>query len=179
MTREYRFDRAELTNTDTLARVSLYLLSQPSGEFSSLVAPLLTPETISNTAVVMLLDWSQPHLWLRQMWTWVQVLEEVMGQTTPEAQNEMEETMNSWKERGRGGSSINFDGTPSATGSNDGDGLLPLGPGEWSEPLGLPLCVVCQNVRSPMLISIPIADNPAGAKDGVLGKEPGLEGARL
>ncbi|TVY56996.1 Cytoplasmic dynein 1 light intermediate chain, partial [Lachnellula suecica] len=26
-----------------------------------------------------------------------------------------------------------------------GDVSLPLGPGEWQEPLGLPLCVVCQN----------------------------------
>jgi hypothetical protein len=55
--------------------------------------------------------------------------------------------MTSWKERGRGGSSINFDGTASAT-AGDSDGSLPLGPGEWTEPLGLPLVVVCQNVSA-------------------------------
>jgi len=33
-------------------------------------------------------------------------------------------------------------GTSVAT---DGDVSLPLGPGEWEEALGLPLCVVCQN----------------------------------
>lgn len=130
---------------DTLARVSLYLLSQPSSEFASLVSPLLTPETIPNTALVILLDWSQPHLWLRQIWSWIQVLEEVMGHTSTEARNAMEETMSSWRERGRGGSSTNLDGTPSATAA-DSEGSLPLGPGEWTEPLGLPLCVVCQNV---------------------------------
>lgn len=60
----------------------------------------------------------------------------------------MEEIMDSWKNRGRGGASTNLDGTPSATAaSGDGDGSLPLGPGEWSDPLGLPLSVVCQNVR--------------------------------
>lgn len=130
---------------DTLARVSLYLLSQPSGEFASLIAPLLTPETIPNTALIILLDWTTPHLWLRELWTWVQVLEEVMGQTESSSRHEMEDLMTSWKERGRGGAALNLDGTPSATAA-DNEGSLPLGPGEWVEPLGLPLAVVCQNV---------------------------------
>lgn len=53
--------------------------------------------------------------------------------------------MESWKGRGRGGGATNLDGTPSAAGS-EGDSGLPQGPGEWADPLGLPLCVVCQNV---------------------------------
>lgn len=64
-----------------------------------------------------------------------------------ESRDQMAEVMSSWRERGRGGASTNLDGTPSATASGDGDSSLPLGPGEWEEPLGLPLCVVCQNVR--------------------------------
>jgi dynein light intermediate chain 1 len=60
----------------------------------------------------------------------------------------MEEVMSAWKERGRGGAATNLDGTPSATATgSDGDSSLPLGPGEWEEPLGLPLCVVCQNAQ--------------------------------
>jgi hypothetical protein len=51
--------------------------------------------------------------------------------------------MLSWRDRGRGGN--NLDGTPTASGT-EGDVSLPLGPGEWEEGLGLPLCVVCQNV---------------------------------
>lgn len=70
-----------------------------------------------------------------------------MSQASLETQNMAEESMKSWVERGRGGGSINLDGTSSATaGSVDEDSSLPLGPGEWTEPLGLPLCVVCQNV---------------------------------
>lgn len=66
----------------------------------------------------------------------------------------MEDVMNAWKERGRGSSSVNLDGTPSATVANgDSDGSLPLGPGEWTEPLGLPLCVVCQNVSQSHITS--------------------------
>ena len=60
----------------------------------------------------------------------------------------MEEVMSQWKERGRGGA-INLDGT-TATAASEGDVSLPLGPGEWEEPLGLPLCVVCQNVSLPV-----------------------------
>ncbi|KFA80804.1 hypothetical protein S40288_04768 [Stachybotrys chartarum IBT 40288] len=142
------YDVLDADQDDTLARVSLYLLSQPSGEFASLVAPLLTSATIPNTAVIILLDWLEPHLWLRQLHTWIQVLEEVMGRVNNDDREALEELMLSWKERGRGGASTNLDGTVSTSGTNgDGDGLLPLGQGEWSEPLGLPLCVVCQNAQ--------------------------------
>lgn len=73
----------------------------------------------------------------------------VTGKLGNAEHGEMEEIMESWKNRGRGGASTNLDGTPSATAvSGDGDDSLPLGPGEWSDPLGLPLSVVCQNVRS-------------------------------
>ncbi|KPM35377.1 hypothetical protein AK830_g11191 [Neonectria ditissima] len=142
------YDVLDADQDDTLARVSLYLLSQPSAEFASLVAPLLTPETIPNTALILLLDWSQPHLWMRQMWTWIQLLQEVLKKVDTEQHDLMEEVMSAWKERGRGGAATNLDGTPSATAtSGDGDSSLPLGPGEWEEPLGLPLCVVCQNAQ--------------------------------
>ncbi|PHH79825.1 hypothetical protein CDD80_3686 [Ophiocordyceps camponoti-rufipedis] len=142
------YDVLDADQDDTLARVSLYLLSQPSAEFAPLVSPLLTPEAIPNTALVVLLDWAEPHLWLRQLWSWIQVLEQVMRQTSTEVRNEMENVMASWKERGRGGATVNLDGTTTATGTaGDGDGLLPVGPGEWTDPLGLPLCVVCQNAQ--------------------------------
>jgi dynein light intermediate chain 1 len=55
----------------------------------------------------------------------------------------MEEVMISWRDRGRGGNSLDGGGVNT---SADNDLSLPLGPGEWEEALGLPLCVVCQNV---------------------------------
>ncbi|KAL2209939.1 dynein light intermediate chain [Sarocladium strictum] len=142
------YDVLDADQDDTIARVSLYLLSQPSSEFASLVSPLLKPDTIPNTALVILLDWTQPHLWLRQLWTWIQVLKAVMDNLGSEEQAEMDELIESWKLRGRGGASTNLDGTPAATGTTtDGDSALPQGPGEWSDALGLPLCVVCQNAQ--------------------------------
>jgi dynein light intermediate chain 1 len=58
----------------------------------------------------------------------------------------MEEVMISWRNRGRVGSALDGGG---ASCKSDGDVSLPLGPGEWEEALGLPLCVVCQNVWYP------------------------------
>lgn len=58
----------------------------------------------------------------------------------------MAEVMESWRDRGRGGNSLDGGGVNN---SADGDLSLPLGPGEWEEALGLPLCVVCQNVSWP------------------------------
>lgn len=141
------YDVLDADQDDTIARVSLYLLSQPSNEFASLVSPLLKPATIPHTALVILLDWTQPHLWLRQIWTWIQVLKAVMDTLGTDEQEEMDELMESWKSRGRGGGSTNLDGTPATTGPTDGDSSLPAGPGEWSDALGLPLCVVCQNAQ--------------------------------
>lgn len=52
----------------------------------------------------------------------------------------MEEVMVTWRDRGRGTAGLAVNGTTS-----EDDILLPLGPGEWEEALGLPLCVVCHN----------------------------------
>lgn len=51
--------------------------------------------------------------------------------------------MISWQDRGRGGNSLDGGGISNAT---ESDVSLPLGAGEWETALGLPLCVVCQNV---------------------------------
>ena len=55
----------------------------------------------------------------------------------------MEQTMKDWLQRKRGTSAYDTGG--SITG-NEGGVTLPLSPGEWDEPLGLPLCVVCHGV---------------------------------
>ena len=57
----------------------------------------------------------------------------------------MEQTMKEWQQRKRGISTYDTGG--SNTG-NEGSVTLPLNQGEWDEPLGLPLCVVCHGVRT-------------------------------
>lgn len=57
----------------------------------------------------------------------------------------MEQTMREWQQRKRGTSIYDTGG--SSTG-NEASVTLPLSQGEWDEPLGLPLCVVCHGVRT-------------------------------
>ena len=56
----------------------------------------------------------------------------------------MEQTMKEWQQRKR---RISTYETSVSNPSNEGDVNLPLSQGEWDEPLGLPLCVVCHGVR--------------------------------
>lgn len=61
----------------------------------------------------------------------------------------MEETMTEWRDRKRG-----MDASSGAAGgmSNSGGPVtIPLGPGEWDEGLGIPMCVVCQGVCMPYI----------------------------
>ncbi|KUI73412.1 Cytoplasmic dynein 1 light intermediate chain 2 [Cytospora mali] len=137
------YDLLDADHEDILARISMYLLTSPSPSFASLIKPILTPQSIPNTLLVVLLDWSEPWSWVRQLREWMLLLRTVLLDLPDESKITMEEVMSQWKERGRGGS-MNLDGTV-ATAASEGDVSLPLGPGEWEEPLGLPLCVVCQN----------------------------------
>ncbi len=116
-----------------------------------LLKPLLnSPRTLSNTLVVVLLDWTEPWLWLRQLHTWIHLLRQLLESLDDERQDAMSELMTSWRNRGRGGSGSSGGVYKSEGGSRVGSTTeeisIPLGPGEWDDPLGLPLCVICQHV---------------------------------
>ncbi|KAE8442602.1 hypothetical protein EG329_003025 [Mollisiaceae sp. DMI_Dod_QoI] len=135
-------DVLDADHEDILARLSIYLLSDPSPSFTPLLQPLLTPQTIPNTLIVVLLDWSQPWFWLRQLRDWIRLLRTLLVSLDGDCKEKMEEVMINWRDRGRGGNSLDGGGVSN---SAENDVSLPLGPGEWEEALGLPLCVVSQN----------------------------------
>jgi dynein light intermediate chain 1 len=95
--------------------------------------------------MVILLDWSQPWLWIRQLRDWIRLLRTLLVSLDEECKAKMEEVMIHWRDRGRGTIALDGGGVVVST---EGDVSLPLGPGEWEEALGLPLCVVCQNARN-------------------------------
>ncbi|OWP00484.1 dynein light intermediate chain [Marssonina coronariae] len=136
------YDVLDADHEDILARLSIYLLLDPSPSFTPLLQPLLTPQTIPNTLIVVLLDWSHPWFWLRQLRDWIRLLRTVLVSLDEDCKEKMEEVMYSWRDRGRGGNSLEGGGV---TNSTEADVSLPLGPGEWETGLGIPLCVVCQN----------------------------------
>ncbi|KAI9743380.1 MAG: hypothetical protein M1818_003226 [Claussenomyces sp. TS43310] len=133
-------DVLDADQEDVLARLSLYLLSDPSPAFTPLLRPLLTPQTIPNTLIVILLDWSQPWLWLQQLRDWVRLLRTLLVSLDDRCKATMEDVMISWRDKGRGSTGLGGGG-----GAVEDDVVLPLGPGEWEEALGLPLCVVCHS----------------------------------
>ncbi|CAI7589744.1 unnamed protein product [Penicillium pancosmium] len=135
-------DVLDADREDTLARVSAYLLAEPSPSFAPLIKPLLTPQSVPETLVVILLDWSDPWTWVRRLREWVRLLRSVLVDLDDDTKLVMEEIMTEWRDRKRG-----MDASSAATGglSNSGGPVtIPLGPGEWDEGLGIPMCVVCQ-----------------------------------
>lgn len=130
------------TILDILARVSVYLLSEPSPSFASLLKPLLNPKSVRETLIVILLDWDSPWLWVRQLRDWIRLLRTVLFSLDDDTKLVMEEVMTEWKGQRRGMESS----YPTGSGAPVS---IPLGPGEWDEGLGIPMCVVCQGVSFP------------------------------
>ena len=93
---------------------------------------------------MILLDWNEPWSWVRQLRDWVSLFRNITSSLPNEVKQVLEETMKDWQERKRGTSSYD---TGSTSTSVEPGVTLPLSQGEWDEPLGLPLCVVCHNVR--------------------------------
>lgn len=86
--------------------------------------------------------------------------------------------MISWRDRGRTGGSVNLDGTGAV--ANEGDVALPLGPGEWDDALGLPLCVVCQNVSyTHHATGCDTKTSSSVRKDRLPRENPGVEGREI
>ena len=122
--------------TDIIARLSSYTLSSPSLAYAPLLARLLTPAAIPSTAVTILLDWSKPWTFVRTLRAWIRLLNTVTHSLPIESKYALEENTTAWQ---------HARDAALATSLTDGHTSMPLGPGEYDEPLGLPLLVVCQN----------------------------------
>ena len=132
-------DVLDTDQEDVLARMNVYMLSNSSGAFAPLLRPLLKPKTAKNTIITILLDWSEPWKWARQLRQWVRLLRKVILSLDDETKIEMEENMNAWKEK-RTGPDAQTQSAEQKVGSTQSQ---PPGPGEWDEGLGIPLNVVC------------------------------------
>ena len=128
-------DVLDADQEDTLARINVHLLSSPSATFAPLLTPLLTPTTVKDTLIAILLDWSEPLKWARQLRQWIRLLRSVILSLDDETKIAMEESMTAWKGKRRGPESQPLGTDPKA--------IPPLGPGEWDEGLGIPLSLIC------------------------------------
>ncbi|EER27873.1 hypothetical protein CPC735_032090 [Coccidioides posadasii C735 delta SOWgp] len=133
-------DVLDADQEDILSRVSIYLLSEPSPAFAPLLKPLLNPKSVRETLIVILLDWESPWLWVRQLREWIRLLRSVLFSLDDDIKLVMEEIMMEWKGQRRGTDSTYPAGSSAPV-------SIPLGPGEWDEGLGIPMCVVCQGAE--------------------------------
>jgi dynein light intermediate chain 1, cytosolic len=137
-------DVLDADQQDVLARLNIYMLSNPSASFVSLLKPLFTAKMVKDTLIMILLDWSDPLKWARQLRQWVRLMRAVISSLDDEVKVAMEENMNDWKEQ-----RVGPDAPHAQSAAGDGPSaervsqIPPLGPGEWDEGLGLPLSVVC------------------------------------
>ena len=129
-----------LTALDILARLSIFTLPEYTAAFASLVKPLLSPHVIRETLVVILLNWAEPWSWVRQLRDWIRFLKGITSTLDEQCKVAVEETIKDWQQRRKGGLALDS-GVASTSNVN-----VPLSQGEWDEPLGLPLCVVCHGV---------------------------------
>lgn len=137
-------DVLDADQEDVLARLNIYMLANPSASFAPLLRPLFTPKTVKDTLITILLDWSDPLKWAKQLRQWIRLLRSVILTLDEQTKIEMEEVMTAWKEKRVG---------PDAPSAQPGGGgskepieqksVVPPGPGEWDEGLGIPLSVVC------------------------------------
>lgn len=129
-------DVLDADQEDILARVNCYMLSDPSATFAPLLKPLLNSKTVKDTLITILLDWSEPSKWARQLRQWIRLLRSVILTLDDETKIAMEENMTAWKEKrvGTDTTQTNPDQKPQA---------VPLGSGEWDEGLGIALSIVC------------------------------------
>lgn len=87
--------------------------------------------------IVILLDWNHPWLWIRQLRDWIRVLRSLIVSLDDASKEVLEENLQTLQDKGR---NLGSEGSSSLENVK-----IPMGPGEWDEPLGLPICVVCQN----------------------------------
>ncbi|KAJ9637583.1 hypothetical protein H2204_004732 [Knufia peltigerae] len=146
------YDVMDADQEDVLARLNVYTLSNPSANFAPLLKPLFTQKTVKDTLITILLDWQDPFKWARQLRQWIRLLRSVILSLDEQTKIEMEEVMTAWKEKrvGPDAPSVQPGGTAAATTATTteqqksiGAAIVPPGPGEWDEGLGIPLSVVC------------------------------------
>ncbi|GAM82709.1 hypothetical protein ANO11243_006930 [Dothideomycetidae sp. 11243] len=117
---------------EILARVGVWTLDRAEGEYVPLMRRAIGD---GDGIVVILLDWSRPWGFVAELRRWIALLRRATdGLDQRDVLDENDGRWKRWRD----------DASPEA----DGDAVsVPLGPGEYDEPLGLPLVVVCQNTH--------------------------------
>ncbi|CAE6479493.1 unnamed protein product [Rhizoctonia solani] len=135
---------------DTLARLSVYTVPSSAPAHLSLLPHFLPPKaSITNTLVMIVLDWTKPWSFVDQLETWMEWVNTwVKGDgardlevAREEGRERLQAHLQHYTEPANPGDAA---AAPVATSSLTSTLLLPLGPGTMTSNLaGLPIVVVC------------------------------------
>ncbi|CCO28208.1 Cytoplasmic dynein 1 light intermediate chain 1 AltName: Full=Dynein light chain A [Rhizoctonia solani AG-1 IB] len=135
---------------DTLARLSVYTVPSSAPAHLSLLPHFLPPKTsLTNTLVIIILDWTKPWSFVDQLETWMEWVNTwVKGDgardlevAREEGRERLQAHLQHYTEPANPGDAAS---APVATSTLSSTLLLPLGPGTMTSNLaGLPIVVVC------------------------------------
>lgn len=72
----------KVADKDILARLTFSLFPNPSASLTPLLHQTFTPTLLAQTTCVILLDWSTPWRWLRDLRDWIGVVMGFLHETT-------------------------------------------------------------------------------------------------
>ncbi|BFZ63876.1 hypothetical protein YB2330_005013 [Saitoella coloradoensis] len=140
-------DIEDAEHEDILTRLGLYSLPAPAPSYEPILAQAVAASPISDNLLLILLDWATPWTWLSEIRQWVQTLKRVTGRIRESdalAEEAMDRLIEDWEMRIRNYTE-NARATTATSEAAVSDVALPLSSGQFDDPLGLPLMVVCHN----------------------------------
>jgi len=134
--------------------MSIHLLPDARPPYAPLLAPIFTPKTIPHALAVILLDWNEPWYWLGQLRERISILKSVLDSLDNDCKDTMDVVMRSWRER-RTGPAVEGMTTTFMSDRNQQTPAPPppLGQGEWDDPIGMPICIVCLNAEKTHILA--------------------------
>ncbi|GAA5846235.1 hypothetical protein JCM3766R1_000760 [Sporobolomyces carnicolor] len=138
---------------DVLARLSIYQLPSPSPPFPSLLPLALSKDTLSDSLVIIVLDWDKPGTFVDQLESWIELLRtqisaaaSIEPQVVDRARERVEHHVRSYREpMATNGTEVT---ASSSTTTTTIDAEAPLPSGTLVENLAIPIVVVCTKADS-------------------------------
>ncbi|KAG4305841.1 hypothetical protein PORY_000751 [Pneumocystis oryctolagi] len=131
---------------ERLAVIEVYLISEFHLMCETVLLDLLTPDFLKNSVVCVLLDWKSPWKWLYELHVWIQLLKKVIENFKSSSEihaQVVSELVETWGYKIRTyceNSTLKHDDV-----DNNEQIIIPLGSGQYDEPIGLPLICVCNH----------------------------------
>ena len=140
--------RPALIAAELLARLKIYTICQSEEAFLVLLKDFLAAQVMRDVVVSVLLDWTKPQLWLRELSFWIRHLKAILSDLADEHSHiaaDLEHFTEQWSTRIRSFSDSRLTNSDVET-SKRLAVVPPLADGEFDDSLGVPIHCIAQNV---------------------------------